>query len=1170
MSLLGNILSHRPWARRGRSWRFVSPRRHGLGLVVLAVLLTLYAGHVYLRIHAGPMAEAFLHEFSRGDVSIGSAEFALFGPIVLNDVRIRVPGDEQHPETDFLAASSIRLYHNPWSLLGGMLSPEQIVCVRPTVYLRYPDEGKSNAQRLYDRVVEWRSRQPVTDGKPGELPQIVLLDSELRIFYGDQTGRDFDANYVVGISLKPPADPNAPGGRSLSEYRVIFEEKPREGSEGGISGKLVIDVYDGGVTVQEWQGGALARLREALPAEFREVLRRWDVRGVLGKTRGGTIDLSRRRFELSVQGGSMRLFPDSDALRVADVDCEFRVSQMPPEVVVRRLTGRLAGPPDANVVVRGRYAGLDANAPFDLRLDVTGLRLPGAVEALERLGVDEPFVSNVCNALEPVMELFSPEGTADVHARVVRDANGLRSGGEVHLRGMSLTYREFPYPLRDVEGVVRFGERGVTDLELSARRGEARLGIVGEARRPEGATELELTIDARRVPVDETLREALSEELAWLWPTFQPAGRLGARAHVVRRVYADGRVERSEEVRLLAGGELSGRFVDFPYRLDRLEGESRIAGGVATVERLVGRHGPGVVALRGRVRPMSDGNAEAVVFVGARDVPIDEDLLAAFDPRTRAILASFHAAGRVERASIEVRTEPGKDPNIHGRVHLADVRGRYEHFPYPFADANGVLALRPGVVEIERFSARRGDANVSLRGEVHYLGPRPRAALTGDANALAVDDTLREALPEALRESMAMIRPKGVADVAFRWEQALADPDDGNPGSEPSYRFVIRPRSMRISPRWFPYPLENVEGRAVADANGVRIETLTASRGPMTMRASGTVLPTEDGHRVALALSAQRLPLDDALVSALPEQLAGLLGELSPEGLAGVKLRKLVMDVGGDPNDGEVRQRRMEIDADMTLPEVTVAGKRIADVTARVVKEPNSPVVKVEDLSGRMLGGRIAGQASLLLREQRTYHLRCSVNDVKLDELLQPDAPGGQDDRRRIPGTVAGELSLQQEVGRPGTLEAQGVLRISDAEVYRLPVFLGLLQVVTLQLPGDDAFRQGAVRYHVRKGEIIFREIRLSGATGSGSALSMIGSGKMDLKTEKLDLRFLSRPLGKLPVIGPDLETLLKPIAKEIMEVRVDGTLAKPRTRTVPLTSLDQAIRRLLTPEGAQ
>jgi hypothetical protein len=72
----------------------------------------------------------------------------------------------------------------------------------------------------------------------------------------------------------------------------------------------------------------------------------------------------------------------------------------------------------------------------------------------------------------------------------------------------------------------------------------------------------------------------------------------------------------------------------------------------------------------------------------------------------------------------------------------------------------------------------------------------------------------------------------------------------------------------------------------------------------------------------------------------------------------------------------------------------------------------------------------------------------------------------------------------------------------------------------------------------------------------------------MNLKTEKIDLRFLSRPLGKLPVIGPDLEALLKPIAKEVMEVRVDGTLSKPRTRTVPLTSLDEAIRRLLTPEG--
>jgi hypothetical protein len=71
----------------------------------------------------------------------------------------------------------------------------------------------------------------------------------------------------------------------------------------------------------------------------------------------------------------------------------------------------------------------------------------------------------------------------------------------------------------------------------------------------------------------------------------------------------------------------------------------------------------------------------------------------------------------------------------------------------------------------------------------------------------------------------------------------------------------------------------------------------------------------------------------------------------------------------------------------------------------------------------------------------------------------------------------------------------------------------------------------------------------------------------MDLDSGKLRLNFLSRTVGKLPGIGQDLETLLKPFAKQIMEIQVTGTLKKPKMRTVALQSLDKAIRKLVSPE---
>jgi len=121
---------------------------------------------------------------------------------------------------------------------------------------------------------------------------------------------------------------------------------------------------------------------------------------------------------------------------------------------------------------------------------------------------------------------------------------------------------------------------------------------------------------------------------------------------------------------------------------------------------------------------------------------------------------------------------------------------------------------------------------------------------------------------------------------------------------------------------------------------------------------------------------------------------------------------------------------------------------------------------------------------------------------------------------------------------------------------------LGLLNIVSLSLPTDSAFTDGYITYHLRRDTLLFREIHLS-----GSALSLVGSGRMDMKTEKLDLVFLAGPPGRVPRISALAEELLAGLGRELMEMRVTGTLSNPQTKTVPLRVLDAVIRRLLSPE---
>jgi hypothetical protein len=67
------------------------------------------------------------------------------------------------------------------------------------------------------------------------------------------------------------------------------------------------------------------------------------------------------------------------------------------------------------------------------------------------------------------------------------------------------------------------------------------------------------------------------------------------------------------------------------------------------------------------------------------------------------------------------------------------------------------------------------------------------------------------------------------------------------------------------------------------------------------------------------------------------------------------------------------------------------------------------------------------------------------------------------------------------------------------------------------------------------------------------------------MKTEELDLVFLSGPPRKLPRLG-SLTELLEGIAREVAQIHVAGTLQKPRMRTVPLRRLDRLLRDMLNP----
>ena len=129
---------------------------------------------------------------------------------------------------------------------------------------------------------------------------------------------------------------------------------------------------------------------------------------------------------------------------------------------------------------------------------------------------------------------------------------------------------------------------------------------------------------------------------------------------------------------------------------------------------------------------------------------------------------------------------------------------------------------------------------------------------------------------------------------------------------------------------------------------------------------------------------------------------------------------------------------------------------------------------------------------------------------------------------------------------------------VRHAEVWRMPIVFLIFQVLNLT-PDENVFHDGWLKFDLSHESLIFRKIDLQ-----GKALSFIGSGTMSLKDKALDLTLLARSPVRIRI--PLLTDALELFSREIMEVRVGGTVDKPSISPQPLKTLGILLRAMLSP----
>ncbi len=138
------------------------------------------------------------------------------------------------------------------------------------------------------------------------------------------------------------------------------------------------------------------------------------------------------------------------------------------------------------------------------------------------------------------------------------------------------------------------------------------------------------------------------------------------------------------------------------------------------------------------------------------------------------------------------------------------------------------------------------------------------------------------------------------------------------------------------------------------------------------------------------------------------------------------------------------------------------------------------------------------------------------------------------------------------------TLNGDGQVQLSNADIGELPVIVALLKVLNWKRPDTNAFTKSDVTFHIEGEHVILKNIEFS-----GDAISLVGDGEANLNT---DINLKLQPIvGRSDLQLPAWKRLMGGASEQIMQVHVTGTLADPKSKREAFPTINEALQTIQT-----
>lgn len=753
-----------------------------------------------------------------------------------------------------------------------------------------------------------------------------------------------------------------------------------------------------------------------------------------------------------------------------------------------------------------------------------------------------------------------------------------------------------PTVVTNVEAEFVADQSGVRVEKLTGRGGESTIWMRGRLDGYARQSPWSIDGEIRDLRVNGNLLEALECHVFGLrerWYDFRPSGTIDATYHWSfdgSGYHPDVRVECRD---------VSFAYERFPYRVENGQGlihwkEDNIR---FDVNVLAGERN---VTIRGDlVGPGSEGTSG--VTVAGTGIPIDARLRAALKPEHRRILDDLRLHGHFDFTGVFRR-----GPQTNGqwkkeiRYSSQDLSVSHTRFPYAVSGIHGAVVMQDKVWLIgadEPLRGFNGSSQIAIQGATVAEADNETVELKVRGEQIPLDAELRAALNQRQQFAWDKVRPRGLVNADIELVYC--------PRSELcNSKITLMPAddSVSVKPEFFPYGFDRIDGEIILEDGRLRAKSLHGSHGA-TRISSGMngVFPPDGNWYVEFPELRLRWDgRDQELIYAMPEGLKRALIQMDPQGsytvsgklaFAGathsqeettatwdlnIHMAQAALQCGVPLTNiwgavhnlrGSAGSQSFQTSGELALDSIMYHGHQFTHAKGPLAIDDNGVHLgnfqsndinegSLRHLTANIYGGRVTGDAQIDFNAQPRYTLRGSLRNADLATFSREYVPGKQN----LAGKVDANAVLQGRGDDVRQLAGRGDISIREADLYELPVMVSLLKFLNLRAPDTTAFTEGTAEFDVMGNRLVLRKIDFE-----GDVFSLQGTGEIDFD-QRIDLTFgavVGRDNLSLPGIREiwrGVRNVMGEANKQILPIRVEGTLRQPRPRLEPLSDFFDAM----------